>query len=206
MQLREGSATIAVRPGSKVTIRADGLFTAYACLSDKRKQVLGPLSTEARFLRTYVPKDCDQLEVVCENRTCWNMDEMEVISGEYPDPEPLEIPLGMEEPESLEDSMKRFIREEIGRGFAAAKNAGSFEEEDDFAIPEDDEEGIFSPYELHEMQEEEPVDREKAEGASPALTEERGGQTPEASPEVVDAGRAEPRSEDPALPPEGGTG
>jgi len=52
------------------------------------------------------------------------------------DPTPIEVPAGFHHPPSLEDRMKRYIRDELS---ATANNEGfeTFEEADDFDIPDD---------------------------------------------------------------------
>lgn len=78
---------------------------------------------------------------------------------EIPDPTPVEVPLNLRRPLSLQDEMRRFIRTELSQQ-ASAKGDESFEEADDFEV--DDEEEFITQYELTEMQEESrmPVDRD----------------------------------------------
>lgn len=56
---------------------------------------------------------------------------------EIPDPKPLEMPFGLNKPESIEDMIRRFVRQEASR---AAQNSGmeSFEEADDFEVDEEE--------------------------------------------------------------------
>lgn len=56
---------------------------------------------------------------------------------EIPDPTPLEMPLGMRKPESMEDMIRRFVRQEASR-VAQAEGMESFEEADDFEVEDDD--------------------------------------------------------------------
>lgn len=71
---------------------------------------------------------------------------------QIPDPTPLEVPLNLRRPLSIQDEIRRFVRIELSRK-AEELGTESFEESDDFDI--DDDEGDFaSPYELTEMQEE----------------------------------------------------
>lgn len=66
-----------------------------------------------------------------------------------PDPTPVEVPLKLRRPLSLQDEIKRFVRSELSQR-AEDEGYESFEESDDFDI--DDDEGEFaSPYEFQEM-------------------------------------------------------
>lgn len=71
---------------------------------------------------------------------------------EMPDPTPIAIPVRRALPGSI-DEMRRAIREEMSR---AAMNAGheTFEEANDFDVPDADELEPRSPHEYTEMQEE----------------------------------------------------
>lgn len=56
---------------------------------------------------------------------------------EIPDPRPMEMPVGLRKPESMEDMIRRFVRVEASR---IAQNEGmeTFEEADDFEVEDDD--------------------------------------------------------------------
>lgn len=79
------------------------------------------------------------------------------LGRELPDPTPVAIPSGVGRPESLTDTIRRMVRNEMSQ---AAEAAGSetFEEANDFDEDDDD---FVSPYELTAMQEEflAPADR-----------------------------------------------
>lgn len=69
---------------------------------------------------------------------------------EVADQTPIAIPAGWDRPESLQDQIKRLIRVQLSRQ-ALEMGQESFEESDDFDIP--DESGDFvSPYEVREME------------------------------------------------------
>lgn len=72
---------------------------------------------------------------------------------EKPDPTPVE--LGIPRPLSLQDEMRRFIREEIISRDMEGKPI-TMEEEDDFDVDEDPD--LTSDYELSDMQEEEGIE------------------------------------------------
>lgn len=69
------------------------------------------------------------------------------MGREIPDPTPVEIPVGFHRPPSLREQFARFMREELS---ARAVDAGmeSFEEADDFDVP-DDPPDPASPWELN---------------------------------------------------------
>lgn len=56
---------------------------------------------------------------------------------EIPDPRPMEMPLGMRKPESMEDMIRRYVRVEASR-IAQQEGMESFEEADDFEVEDDD--------------------------------------------------------------------
>lgn len=64
------------------------------------------------------------------------------------DPRPVSIPIGMERPESLQEKMRRLIRDEVLQQKLAADGVETFEEADDFDIP-DDPADPATPYEEH---------------------------------------------------------
>lgn len=59
---------------------------------------------------------------------------------------PVELPLGFEHPESLEDRIRRLVRTSVS-SHAAEQGAETFEEADDFDIPDDDSDPI-TPFEM----------------------------------------------------------
>lgn len=56
---------------------------------------------------------------------------------EIPDPKPLSIPSGLKQPESLQAQIKRLVRSERLAAEAAAAGAETFDEAEDFNIPDD---------------------------------------------------------------------
>lgn len=72
---------------------------------------------------------------------------------EVPDDMPVVVP-GMRAPETLAETIKRMVRVEMGK-VAASQGLETFEEADDFDVPDEDGEFV-SPYELVEMEEERP--------------------------------------------------
>lgn len=69
---------------------------------------------------------------------------------EIPDPTPVEWPLGLSRPLSLQDEIKRFVRSELSRA-AAADGFESFEEANDFEV-DDDEGDMASAVDVMELQ------------------------------------------------------
>lgn len=80
---------------------------------------------------------------------------------EKPDPTPIHIP-GSEAPLTLREEMRRFIRQEISVA-AQAQEAGSFEEEDDFDLPDEDSD-LVSQYTVLELVPETPEPKDDIEG------------------------------------------
>lgn len=70
---------------------------------------------------------------------------------EYPDPTPVEVPLGFKRPPTLQEEIQRIIRAQLSE-HAQSRGFETFEEADDFNIDEDPD--PLSPYEVTEMQQE----------------------------------------------------
>lgn len=124
-------------------------------------------------------------------RRPWITAEAEVLFGPV-DPRPVEIPIEMLAPPSLEERLAEMIRREISRA-ARHVGAGTFEEEDDFDLPDDEE--VFSDYQVLAMAEDEapaadslPVDPGEAPQAS---------DSPETAPEEGAGGRVGSKDPDP---------
>ncbi|UOF80224.1 hypothetical protein [Microviridae sp.] len=81
----------------------------------------------------------------------------------FPDPTPIELPIGYEAPESLAEMIARMIRAEDYRKMSEAAGVESFDEADDFEMEEDE---FKSEHEMSQMQEEYyvPPVSEKMEG------------------------------------------
>ncbi|AXL15104.1 hypothetical protein [Microviridae sp.] len=69
-------------------------------------------------------------------------------SVELPDPNPIEIPLEYSRPLTIQEEMKRFLVQELNK--SRSYDQGSFEDEDDFEI-EDDEPDWVSGYEYEDL-------------------------------------------------------
>lgn len=79
---------------------------------------------------------------------------------ELPDPTPLEIPAGMQRPESLTEQIRRMVRTELS-GRAVEGGFESFEEANDFRIPDEDPDMVETKYETVGMRSEVPLERAK---------------------------------------------
>lgn len=110
---------------------------------------------------------------------------------------PVVIPEDAEHPESMEQMMRRLIREHVSAS-AKASGLGTFEEENDLSF-EEDEPDITTPYtQLFDMQEQYPVEQ----GENPPTVPDQGHDQPPAEPDV---GAEEPPVEasgTPNTPPE----
>lgn len=90
-----------------------------------------------KFPKQYVDRETGEL------RDC--------IPGlEYPDPTPLEVPVGYSRPLSLREEMQLLIRQAFSVKNLEGSEIPTFEEEDDFDVPEG--EDLVSGYELSEEQ------------------------------------------------------
>jgi len=84
---------------------------------------------------------------------------------EQPDPTPVEVPAEMFPEDSLEERLKQFIRQEVSQQ-AVQDDYGSFEDEDDFEL-EDDDPDPLSDYQILMMAE----DFELENSDDPALSD-----------------------------------
>ena len=57
--------------------------------------------------------------------------------SELPDPRPVELPVGFERPESIQDMIRRLVRDPALREELEGKDVESFDDADDFDIPDD---------------------------------------------------------------------
>lgn len=100
---------------------------------------------------------------------------------EYPDPTPVEMPLGFKRPPTLQEEIQRLIRVQMSQ---AAQDSGmeTFEEADDFEVDEDPD--PLSPYEVMEMEPEAITAQETLSGApqGAAVNEQAAPATPVAAP------------------------
>lgn len=149
----KGKDSLLVSPGSVVTIQSDGEFHVYGYAGSSLLALLGPVASHSRFCRFRVPHGVTRLEIKCKPQCQWQAAEAVYNGQEHPDPTPVEIPIGHEQPESLEDTMRRFIREQVAAHYSEKEGAGTFEDEDDFDIEDEDPE-LLTPYEMTEMEEE----------------------------------------------------
>lgn len=91
---------------------------------------------------------------------------------QIPDNTPVEIPIGFGHPEPLESMIARLVRAESAR-VQQTGEAETFEESDDF---ESDEGELVSPYQMHNMQEEAPLEAKGLDRSLPVTPEEKAAQ------------------------------
>lgn len=101
---------------------------------------------------------------------------------ELHNPTPVAIPAGHQAPESLEQRIQRVLRTELSRQ-AGDQGHETFDEANDFDVPEEDTDPI-SQYEVNEMVEEQPPSPPNDPSADPADTAPGPNEpSPETSPE-----------------------
>ena len=150
MEFNTGKKTIKVDPGSRVRIFSTSEFTAYGQAKGKRTGILGPPNASVRTWSLRLPLEFDAIEIKTLKSTEWTLDWVSPDKKETPDPIPIETTV--EKPLTLREEMKRYIRTEMSH--IAEKNEMETEEEaNDFEMDEDDE--FTSPYEIHDMVDEE---------------------------------------------------
>ena len=174
--MHKGKLKIPIEEGATVLIKSTGEFSVLGYDGVRLLSIIGPRHVGDRQLQFVVPQGVTSLEVICKPAVRWSIDVTRVNGKEVPDPTPVALPVGHHHPPTLREDMQRFIREEVSRHYQEAEGAGSFEEEDDFDVDDDDE--FVSPYEMSEMIEEEPMPKPQEQEAPPAQ--------PESAEEAVD--------------------
>lgn len=153
--VRNGPFAVPVPPVGKWRIRfmSDGPFTVYATdREDQVKAVLGPSSTDGRQLVIGGPiPGASSLTVTADDATMVSWTYTDYCRKHSPDQTPVAIHVD-NAPDSMEDMVKRMIQTEFSK-WAEKRQHGSFEEEDDFDVPDEDD---WAPtaYEFTEMVEE----------------------------------------------------
>lgn len=137
--------TIEIKPCSRVNIESDRDFTVYGLVDGDKVSVHPSIN---RRLRLFPAEQVDAILVDIEEGGLFTC----VVSAipnpkEKPDLQPVEIPIGLDRPPSLKEEMQMYIRQQFSQ-LAEEHNLGSFEEEDDFDIDDDD-----LPYSKYEQTE-----------------------------------------------------
>lgn len=146
-----------VKGGERITVAANGSFIIWFVKADGTEYIAGPNSVHDRRFKWRMPAKLVAFKVIPTAKDTITTVEIghKAEGKEVPDP----LPLAVHEPKPLT------LQEEIARmvGYhLSMRDDGpeSFEEADDFDF--DDDSDILSPYEFHDMQDEEPVEPEQA--------------------------------------------
>lgn len=184
---------VTVGPNTELLVRADGEF--YVWREEGEKLVLlGPDSVTDRKFKLAPSREGRKVAISCQKSVqVFVTFTAKAPHAEELDPTPVEVPLGYQQPLTLQEEMRRFIREEISRA-AQEGGAGTFEEEDDFDVDDDDDLPL-SEYELTELQSEVPLEK-KVKTPPPAKPPDDA--APQAQPPPVVS------SDDKAVPPSAG--
>lgn len=139
--LKSKSETFHVEANTAIVIECDRNVVLYGLLNKKRTSIIG--TGEKIFFSTIEATD---FELITEG--LWSIQTRLLPKNtETLDPTPMEIPIEFKT-NSLRDEMREYIRQMVSQE-AITKGQGSFEEEDDFDI--EDDEMPYSPYEEREM-------------------------------------------------------
>lgn len=136
----------------RVTLRTTGPFTLVEIDADGEViNILGPENSEGRFLRVVPSLKAAAVQVLCGDSTSYvYLDENLPSRKEVPDPIPVEVPYDMTRPPTMEELIRMHVRQAMADH---SDDLGTFEEEDDFDIDEED--LPYSQYEMRDMVEEE---------------------------------------------------
>lgn len=86
------------------------------------------------------------------------------VPGETPDQTPVHVPGKSDRPLTLREELRRFVRQELSRQAEEKMDAGSFQDEDDFEIPENEDDGdLTTPYTVRELYEDQ-INQDDLEG------------------------------------------
>lgn len=111
------------------------------------------------------------------------MAQFDNLGRQIPDPRPVEVPLGYTRPPSLQEEIKRFVRNELSLR-AREQGVETFEEADDFDIPEEEDEFV-SEYEVQEMA----VEAIDVDADPPPAPKGAGSKEPAPATSAVNAGK-----------------
>lgn len=132
-------------------LMSDGVFTVYGTDDqDNAVAVLGPSSSDGRQLVIGGPiPGVSSLTVTALDDVMWSYTFTDYCRKHTPDQTPVAVHID-DGPDTMEDMVKRMIQTEFSK-WAETHQHGTFEEEDDFDVPDDD---VLppTPYELTDMQ------------------------------------------------------
>lgn len=185
--MQEGDGKLRLLADQTLWLRATAPF--HVLETDKEGtplRVLGPNSVEDRRYKIQV-RELTYVEV--KTQGAWSYDLRTFPRCEITDPTPMEIPLGMTKPETLEEIMARMIKSRFE--IMAADNGYETEDEaNDFEVGNEDD--WKSPYELQEMQEDTPFFEEAEPPGAPAPSGTPPAEQSEAGPESPPEGESQP--------------
>ena len=164
----KGKKQLKILKDQAVDIRATAPFHVVEFADGAPLRVLGPNSSEDRRWKNHFREPC-VIEVVTDEEALWSYHLKTFPRSEHPDPTPVEIPLDMTRPESIEEMMARMINAR----FSVMAEAAGFETEEeanDFDTGEPDE--WSSPYELQDMQADSPFYEEAQDDRKKQLDSE----------------------------------
>lgn len=137
-------------PRLRFGVVSSGEFLVYGVREGERVELLGPGDVSSRnFRREFRRHDFTELEVVAQEDTDYTVELIELSDGvEKLDHTPVAVPVDSGPP-TLREQVRELVRHELSRA-AAQGGWETFEESDDFDIP-DDEDLPLTPYEMQEM-------------------------------------------------------
>lgn len=168
---------VVLEPWERAVIRSDQPFTVFDGGS-----IIGPDSSTARRFAVGAAKE-GRTFVVSHGKTAVVDVKKEKVTPPFEmlNFDPIEVPLNMYRPKTLQDMVRDLVREHVSQE-ANQLGMETFTEADDFDVGED--EDSLSPYELEEMQEEVPLQdlepEESGAGAPPSGAPDGGqGESPD---------------------------
>lgn len=152
---------IVVPPMHSLTLTSADSFSAWWVV-DGISVLCGPKNKNQRRFAVKPAMEERELRILSESAVEWHIEPTNL--RESPDKTPVDIPVNLRGEPSLGDQIRELISRELSRR-AKASGRESFEEADDFNVSEQDLDDMLSPYELKEMEDEEPAERRALPGS-----------------------------------------
>lgn len=146
----EGTQQFVLDKVTVFTIKADAPFKVYGVVGGEKVSYIAPNRPGELFTKFVVVPPIEEVLVETDDKTLFTCEQKVINAKESPDPTPIEIPLEMTRPLSLKEEMQRFIKQELSNQ-ASVQDFGTFDEEEDFDIPDENDYIIESKYEMDDL-------------------------------------------------------
>lgn len=171
-------------------IHSTGEFHVFTIDRDGKSYLVGPPSSAARFFKFKPAYNTEMIHVEADKDVKWIYHVQELAQPEENSGIPIELPVNAVRPDTVEDMIRKYIRQEFST-IHEEQGYESFDESNDFDI-EDEEPDPFSAYEVREMQEEYPPAEPEAAESPESPSQETSAEAP--PQDVEDPAKTAPRT------------